>query len=168
MKKVIVLLTFVLAATFANAQAFEGKGDSKFQVGANFQDNGTGIVTTYDAGLGENFSIGFTATYILGVKESMDIEFDPKFDDRVDVRARFNANLGSVFQLGNEVDIYPGLSLGLRNFGAHLGTRYFFTDGFGVFMEFAAPLAKYDNSDLTAEQELNNQFVFSIGAAFNL
>lgn len=164
MKKVIVLLTFVLAATFANGQAFEGKGDSKFQVGASFQDNGTGIVTTYDAGLGENFSIGFTAAYILGVEETINAEFD----DRVDIRARFNANLGSVFQLGNEVDIYPGLSLGLRNFGAHLGTRYFFTDGFGVFMEFAAPLAKYDNSDLTPAQELNNQFVFSIGASFNL
>ncbi|MFT4831132.1 MAG: outer membrane protein G [Psychroserpens sp.] len=167
MKKGVVFLAFVLGATFANGQAFEGKGDSKFQVGANFQDNGTGIVTTYDAGLGENFSVGFTATYILGVGETTP-EFDPKFDDRVDVRARFNANLGSVFQLGNQVDVYPGLSLGLRNFGGHLGTRYFFTDGFGLFMEFAVPLAKYDNSDLSAEQELNNQFVFSIGASFNL
>jgi hypothetical protein len=28
-----------------------------------------------------------------------------------------------------------GLNLGLHNFGAHLGFRYFFTDGFGLFGE---------------------------------
>jgi hypothetical protein len=27
------------------------------------------------------------------------------------------------------MDVYPGLNLGLHNFGAHLGFRYFFTDG---------------------------------------
>jgi hypothetical protein len=30
------------------------------------------------------------------------------------------------------MDIYPGLDLGLKNFGAHLGF-YFFTEGFGLF-----------------------------------
>jgi hypothetical protein len=164
MKKVLVLLVAVLGVSFANAQAFSGNGDNKFQIGANFQDNGSGIVVAYDHGMGENFSLGLSSSYVLGVNESIDADFV----DRFDLKARFNANLGSVFQLGDNVDIYPGLDLGLKNFGGHLGGRYFFTDGFGLFSEIAVPFAKYDNSDLTDAEKLQNQFVFSFGAVFNI
>jgi hypothetical protein len=87
--------------------------------------------------------------------------------DRFDAKARFNANIGNVLKLDPKMDIYPGLDLGLRNFGAHLGFRYFFTDGFGVYSEAGIPLAKYD-SNITGFDHLNNQFVFNIGASFNL
>ncbi|MGB5437351.1 MAG: DUF6646 family protein [Maribacter sp.] len=164
MKKVFVVLTMLLGVSFVNAQAYEGKDDSKFQIGANFQENGTGIVVTYDYGLGENFSIGATSSYVLGVEESIDASFDNRFD----LKARFNANLGSVMQLPSNVDVYPGLNLGLKNFGGHLGTRYFFSDGFGLFAEVSVPFAKYKTDDLTLAEELHNQFVFSLGATFNL
>jgi hypothetical protein len=32
------------------------------------------------------------------------------------------------------------LDLGLHNFGAHLGFRYFFTEGFGLFGEAGVPI----------------------------
>ena len=86
----------------------------------------------------------------------------------IDLKAKFNANLGSVFQLGDNVDIYPGLNLGLKNFGGHLGARYFFTDGFGVFTELQTPIAKYKTEDLTAAEKLHNQFTINIGASFNI
>jgi hypothetical protein len=35
----------------------------------------------------------------------------------------------------------------LKNFGAHLGFRYFFTEGFGLFGE-GVPLAEYDKTVL--------------------
>lgn len=154
----------IFGVSLVSAQAYEGKDDSKFQIGANFQKNGSGIVAAYDYGMGENFSIGFSSSYILGVEESIGADFG----DRFDLKARFNANLGSVFQLGDNVDIYPGLDLGLKNFGGHLGLRYFFTDGFGLFTEAAAPFAKYKSGVLTAAEKLHNQFVFSFGAVFNL
>jgi hypothetical protein len=65
------------------------------------------------------------------------------------------------------MDIYPGLNLGTRNFGAHLGFRYFFTEGFGVYTEAGVPLARFD-SNVQGFEEYNNQFVFQIGASFNL
>lgn len=164
MKKVIVALAMVLGVSFANAQAFTGKGDTKFQIGANFQNNATGIVVGYDHGMGENFSLGLSSTYALGVNKDLDADFG----DRFDLKARFNANLGSVFQLGDNVDIYPGLNLGLKNFGGHLGARYFFSEGFGLFAEAATPFAKYKTESLTAAEKLQNQFVFSFGATFNL
>lgn len=65
------------------------------------------------------------------------------------------------------MDIYPGLDLGLRNFGAHAGIRYFFSEGFGLFSEVGIPIASYKNNPVGYDK-LNNQFQFNIGASFNL
>ncbi|GAA4051686.1 DUF6646 family protein [Flavobacterium chungnamense] len=163
MKRVITLL-LVLSASFSNAQAFKGKGDKKFQVGATMQEYGTGIAATVDFGAGENISYGFTTSYLLNTTT---IAGTPKFDDKFDVKARFNANIGNVLNISDKLDVYPGLDLGLRNFGAHLGARYFFTNGFGIYTEAGIPLAKYDSNAIGYER-FNNQFVFQIGASFNL
>ena len=171
MKKLILLLA-ILSVSLINAQAFKGKGDNKFQVGANFQDNGTGLNLSYDFGIGENISIGISSTYLLGVedalKNNVDDSFDANFDNRFDVRARFNANLGNVINIDDSFDVYPGLSLGLKNFGGHLGARYFFTEGFGIFTELNVPFAKYKTGTLTLTETLHNQFTVNLGASFNL
>ena len=162
MKKIITIL-LLSSAVFVNAQAFKGAGDVKVGVGANIQKYGSGIQITSDFGVGENMSYGFTTSYMLNSSEGNvgDIDFKDKFD----LKARFNANIGKVIGLGDQVDIYPGLDLSLRNFGAHLGGRYFFSDGFGIYAEMGFPLAKY-NYD--ADGPYNNQFVTNIGVSFNL
>ncbi|MEW4923182.1 DUF6646 family protein [Algibacter sp. 2305UL17-15] len=171
MQKLILLLALV-SVSFIDAQAFIGKNDNKFQVGANLQDNGTGINISYDFGIGENISIGLSSTYLLGVndalKNNMVDALNAEFDNRFDVRARFNANLGNVINVDENFDVYPGLSLGLKNFGGHLGARYFFTDGFGIYTELNAPFAKYKSGALTAAEMLHNQFTVNLGACFNL
>jgi hypothetical protein len=174
------LFTFILAlaSTAILAQAYTGQGDTKFQVGVNLQDMGTGIAATYDQGIGENISIGVSAVYLLGVEEFSTIApanfyEEAEFLDRFDVRARFNANLSNVLNIDENFDLYPGLNLGLKNFGGHLGARYFFTEGFGVYSEVQVPFAFYKNKDDYTEfeksrKELNNQFNVSIGAVFNI
>lgn len=163
MKKLIVVLT-LLSVAFVNAQAYQGKGDNKFQVGANFQDNATGLNVSYDFGIGENISLGLSSTYALGIEE----ELNADFGDRFDIKARFNANLGNVVNIDENFDIYPGLNFGLKNFGGHLGMRYFFTDGFGIYSELNTPLAKYNSDTLTPAEKIHNQFTVSFGATFNL
>lgn len=69
--------------------------------------------------------------------------------------------------IDDNLDVYPGLHLGLKNFGGHLGARYFFSDGFGVFTEFVVPLAKYD-SDIVGFEKIHNQVSVNFGAVFNL
>lgn len=165
MKKVITLL-LLSSVWLTNAQAFKGNGDVKGQVGLNLQDGGTGIFVSSDFGIGENMSLGLTANYLLSVNED-ELGNIPDFGQRVDLKARFNANLGNVLKMEPNMDIYPGLDLGLHNFGAHLGFRYFFTEGFGLFGEAGVPIAKYDKN-ITGFDHLNNQFVFNIGASFNL
>jgi len=164
MKKVFIVLAIVMVS-LSNAQAYKGKGDIKAQVGLNIQEGATGINLSADFGLGENMSYGFVASYLLSVNEPTGTSAE--FDDRADAKIRFNANLGSVLKLDKAMDIYPGLNLGTRNFGAHLGFRYFFSEGFGLYAEGGVPLAKYD-TDIQGFEYYNNQFVFNIGASFNL
>lgn len=160
MKKIITLLLLVTFG-LTNAQAFKGKGDKKVNVGAAFQDNGTGIEASIDFGIGENLSFGFITSYVLGVSDSAG---NQDFGDRYNAGVRLNANLGSVFKMNPKMDVYPGLDLNLKNFGGHVGMRYFFTEGFGVFTEAVFPIAKYD-SDAAG---YNNQFTLNLGASFNL
>ena len=188
MKKITTLL-IVLIAFATNAQVFKGKGDTKLQIGANMQKGGTGLNVTTDFGIGENMSFGLSATYMLNadnitISETEYYAQNPSYDplvadanpnltkkpdflDRADLRARFNANIGNVLNFSDVLDVYPGLSLGLRNFGGHVGVRYFFTDGFGVYSEAGFPIASY-KTDLVGFEKYNNQFTFNIGASFNL
>jgi outer membrane protein G len=160
MKKIF---TIVLLGAFCmvNAQAFKGKGDKKINIGMTFQNGGSGILGSADFGLGENFSIGLQSSYLLGGSQIDKVDTEYRFD----AKARFNANLGNVLNVSPKLDVYPGLNLGLKNFGGHLGARYFFTNGFGVFTEFSVPFAKYDSE---ASSKYNNGSSFTIGASFNL
>lgn len=163
MKKVIFILALA-CSSMVNAQAFKGAGDNKVQVGANIQSGAQGLFVSYDYGIGENMSLGLSSTFLLGFGDGVSAG-DVKFGDKVDLKARFNANIGNVLKFDENLDIYPGLDIGLKNFGAHLGVRYFFTPGFGVFTELAVPIAKY-NSDSVIKS--NNQFAFNFGMAFNI
>ena len=165
MKKIILIVT-ILSVSLINAQAFKGANDNKFQVGTSLQNNATGINVSYDYGLGENMSIGISSSYALGLNK--DIELGVDTTDRLDVKARFSANLGNVINIDENFDVYPGLSLSLKNFGGHLGMRYFFSDGFGLYTEFNAPFAKYKTEALDAGEKLFNQFTVNVGVSFDL
>jgi outer membrane protein G len=165
MKKILFLVT-VLSAVLVNAQAFKGTNDNKFQLGASFQENATGINVTYDYGIGQNMSVGIAGAYALGLNKDMELGVDTT--DRLDVKVRFNANLGEVINVDDNFDVYPGLNLSLKNFGGHLGMRYFFSEGFGLYTEFNVPFAKYNTDVLDAGEKLFNQFTINIGASFNL
>ena len=162
--KNLVLIIALISVSAIRAQAFQGKGDQKFQVGANIQDEATGINLSFDYGLAENLSIGVSSSYLLGIDDRLDADFGERFD----LKVRFNANLGSVLNIDENFDIYPGLNLSLKSFGSHLGARYFFSEGFGVFTEATFPIAKYSNDKSDISYYLHNQFTLNIGAVFNL
>ncbi len=171
MKKSAIFIAF-LCAQLSFGQAFTGKGDVKFQIGANFQSNGTGIMGSLDFGVGENISLGIASAYLLGIDKITTIEGNEepfaKFEDRFDLRARFNANLGNVINVDENFDVYPGLYASLKNFGGHLGARYFFTSGFGVFTEVSVPISKYNTDPLSPAEKLHNQASVNVGASFNI
>lgn len=160
MKKIFTI-ALLGALCIVNAQAFKGKGDTKLNIGMTVQNGGTGVLAAADFGLGENFSVGILGSYLLGGSNINDVDFEYRFD----AKARFNANLGNVLNVSPKFDVYPGLNLGIKNFGGHIGARYFFSDGFGIFTEVSAPFAKYDKD---ASSKYNNGTSFNIGASFSL
>lgn len=164
MKKGLFILS-LLCLSIVSAQTYDGRGDQKFQIGGNFQDFASSINVSYDYGIGENISVGVSSSYALNVKNNNFL--NANFGDRFDIKARFNANLGNVINIDDNFDVYPGLSLSTKNFGGHLGMRYFFSDGFGIYTEVNTPLAKYKEYSLGAEN-IHNQFNVSFGASFNL
>lgn len=163
MRTTILFSIAVLTISFINAQAFEGKGDQKFQLGAELQDYGAGINLSYDVGLGENVSIGATSSYLLGVEELL----NAGFVDRFDAKARVNVHLGSTIGFGDNFDVFPGLALSLKNFGMHLGARYFFSDGIGAYAQIGHPIARYKSKDRSIAEDLHNQLVINVGLSLN-
>lgn len=133
MKKLFFMFVLILTGTFANAQAWTGKGDQKINAGLSAWGYGTGITGTYDYGLNKLISVG----------AGLNIYFDnyKNNDDknRAFVFGRINVHLKDALQLPEKLDIYPGADVGVVGnsfgLGAHIGARYFFTERIGVFAE---------------------------------
>ncbi|WP_336689311.1 MULTISPECIES: DUF6646 family protein [unclassified Chryseobacterium] len=133
MNKLFFMFILMLAGTFADAQAWTGKGDQKINAGLSAWGYGTGVTGTYDYGLNKLISVG----------AGLNIYFDnyKNNDDknRAFVFGRINFHLKDALQLPEKLDIYPGADVGVVGnsfgLGAHIGARYFFTERIGVFAE---------------------------------
>lgn len=170
--RLLLFLIIFFTFQFSYSQAFYGSGDTKLQIGANLQNKGTGIMGSLDFGLGDNISVGVSSSYLIGVDKitTWDGEKIPfaKFKDRFDLKARVSAHLSDVINVNEAFDIYPGLYSSLKHFGGHIGVRYFFTHGLGVFTELNIPIAKYNSDHLTSSQKLHNQISVNLGLSFNI
>ena len=129
MKKILIILCISLGYMSINAQSYDGKGDSKFNIGYEAYGYGNGIKATYDYGLGELFSIGAGASAYFN-------------DDENDyfIYARTQVHLGIAFDMSCKFDIYPGIELGYLSsekvgIAGYVGIRYFITKKMGLFAE---------------------------------
>ena len=133
MKKLIVAFAMLFMASFVSAQAWNGKGDQKIQVGLNGWGYGTGITGTYDYGLSKLVSIGAGANvYFDGYKDNND-------KNNIFIFGRLGVHLQEPLGLPEKWDIYPGINLGVLGddfgIGAHLGVRYYFNNNVGIYLE---------------------------------
>ena len=129
MKKLIATTLLVMAFSSMHAQSYEGKGDSKINVGYEIYGIGPGIKTTFDYGLGELLSLGAGATFY----------FDDEEQDYF-IYGRTNIHLGIVWDLPARLDIYPGVELGIKSsseigFVGYLGVRYCISKRLSLFAE---------------------------------
>ena len=129
MKKIIITLCILLGAISIHAQSYDGKGDSKLNIGYEAYGYGNGVKATYDYGLSDLFSVGAGASAY----------FNDGENDYF-IYARTHVHLGIAFDLGCNFDIYPGLELGYLSsekigLGGYIGFRYFITKKMGIFAE---------------------------------
>lgn len=130
MKKLLLVFAMFFLGQVSFAQAWEGQGDQKLQIGFNGWGNGTGLTATYDYGIAKIVSLGAGANfYFDGYKD----------DHKTFVFGRLNVHLQDPLNLPSQWDIYPGLDVGVLGntfgLGAHLGVRYFFNSNVGAFLE---------------------------------
>lgn len=133
MKKILIAGALGLFSNFCFAQAWNGNGDQKVQVGLSAWGNGTGITGTYDYGISNMLSLGAGANFYF------DNYKDNDKNNNFFIFGRLNVHLQDVLGLDENWNIYPGLDVGIiKNtfgLGAHIGARYFFNDKLGAFVE---------------------------------
>lgn len=129
MKNLFLTALLFLAFASVRGQSYEGKGDSKINIGYEIYGIAPGIKASYDYGLGDLFSIGAGATYY----------FDDEMQDYF-IYARANIHLGIVWDLPPQLDLYPGVELGFKSssevgFTGYLGVRYCLSKRLSLFAE---------------------------------
>lgn len=127
MKKIFAIVA-INVGVFGFSQAWTGAGDQKAQAGINVWGLGSGPTATYDYGLSNLISVGAGANVYFNEDE-----------DNPFIFGRVGFHLQETLSLPSEIDIYPGLNVGIagRNFGlgVYVGARYFFTENWGAFIE---------------------------------
>ncbi|TWP25107.1 hypothetical protein ETU08_01990 [Apibacter muscae] len=130
-KKIILLVLFIGFVSFTNAQAYNGQGDQKVQIGINAFGYGTGITGSYDYGVLDWLSVGAGGNF-----------YWSNDNDNFFIFGRVNFHLNDVLDLPYNMDLYPTVRVGGRNdgfgIGAGLGYRYFFTDKIGAYAELGS------------------------------
>ncbi|WP_027382861.1 DUF6646 family protein [Epilithonimonas caeni] len=127
MKKLLLTIG-LFAGVLSYSQAWSGAGDQKVQGGFNIWGFGTGVAGSYDYGINSLISLGGGANVYFNEDE-----------DNPFVFGRIGFHLQETLALPSELDIYPGVNMGVagRNFGLgiYIGARYFFTENWGAFVE---------------------------------
>ena len=124
-----VMIALIMGASFMSAQAYQGQGDKKIQVGFSPYGNGTGITGAFDYGIHQYFSLGVGGEFY----------FSDHDDGDFYIFGRADAHLGKLLNMPSNMDLYPGIDVGILGddfgFGGHLGYRYFFNNNIGAYIE---------------------------------
>jgi hypothetical protein len=169
MKRVIFILFFVTVATVATlAQGTLGKGGAQLNAGLGFSTWGVPIYVGADFGVHEAVSVGPVISY----RKYSDRFSGFKFSQSLTIIG-FNGNyhFNELLKLPSEWNIYAGLTLGYYVWSdvkwnnssfdtfdgeasgigltAQVGARYFFSDNFGVNLEFGGGTGSGGNFGIT-------------------
>lgn len=143
MKKITLLGLFsLLGLTLAFAQAPPGKGGKQLNAGLGFSGWGLPVYVGADFGVHQDITIGPRVTF----RNYSDI-------DRNLITFGFNGNyhFNTLFNMPSEWNFYAGLTMNYYSWSgdevtgapksrlyldAQIGGRYFFSDKFGVNLEF--------------------------------
>jgi outer membrane immunogenic protein len=149
MKKIILSLSFVLITGFAFSQSALGVGSSQLNIGLGLSDSGIPVYIGFDHYIVRDISLGAELSYraynenwqsnyynhnIIGISGNANYHFNHLFgmSPRWDVYA--GANVG--FYAWTSPDGYTGNHSSGLGLGGQLGARYYFTNNFGINLEF--------------------------------
>lgn len=151
MKKLFFTLSLVLIASTTFSQSALYPGTNQLNVGFGFSDHGIPLYIGLDHAFARDFTVGGELSFraynenwdnndvnhnIIGLSGNVNYHFNNLFrmTPRWDLYA--GPNLG--FYIWTSPDGYTGNSSSRLGFGGQLGARYYFTNSFGVNLEFGS------------------------------
>ncbi|MEN7546567.1 outer membrane beta-barrel protein [Rapidithrix thailandica] len=151
MKKIAATLFGVLLiSTMALAQSPIGKGGKQINFGIGLDGWGVPIYGGMDFGVHPDISLGFELSYRSYGRKYRTHKYNSSI---FGVAARGNYHFNTVLDIPQEWDLYAGLNLGYYHWstdndypwdddsgvglGLQLGGRYYFSDKWGINLEFA-------------------------------
>lgn len=128
----------------AQAQAWDGEGDIKVYAGYANVGGRSGIELGSDYALSNFISVGGQVTYVSVKKHSSE---DYHFLVGYDLSLMGNYHWAEILKLPSVLDIYSGVSVGLRTAGLQAGVRYNFGEIIGVYGQVRQNLFKTFGDD---------------------
>lgn len=153
MKKLILLIAFGILSTGVFAQAPLGEGNTQLNAGIGLSSHGVPVYIGLDYGIAKDWT--------LGGQLSFQTDNDPYYHNgntyygdssAIGIGGNGNYHFNSILNIPSKFDLYAGASLTyyIWNYdnndyhndndsfglGLQLGGRYFFTNSFGINLEF--------------------------------
>lgn len=151
MKKSFLFIAFCFIATTAFAQAPLDNGDLQLNAGFGLSGWGTPVYIGVDYGIADDITIGGELSYRSYGQRFGGDNFNSSI---IGIQANGNYHFTRIFEMPSKWDLYAGLGLNYYSWstddrykefaaetsgigvGIQIGARYFFTDKFGVNLEF--------------------------------
>jgi outer membrane immunogenic protein len=149
-KKLLITILFIAAGIAVNAQAPIGKGQSQINAGLGFSGWGVPVYVGVDFGVHEDITVGGELSF----RSYHDSWSGTDYNHTIfGIGANGNYHFNRVLNIPKEWDLYAGLTLGYYiwgtsdasyggtqssglGLGAQVGGRYYFSQKFGVNLEF--------------------------------
>ncbi len=149
MKNKFLTFILVLASSFAFAQRPVSKGESQINVGVGLSSWGVPVYVGFDYGIHQNVSLGAEASF----RSFNDNWHNNKYRHSViGFLGNANYHFNTLLIIPPPWDFYAGLNLGFYSWsspndyegshtsgigiGAQIGGRYYFSNTFGINLEF--------------------------------
>ncbi len=156
MKKIILLVLLVAGWNLASAQYALPKGKAQFNAGLGFSSWGVPVYAGFDVGVHRDISVGGEFSFrsynrrynngnaryhhsIVGLSGNGNYHFNSVLN--MPTNWDFYAGLNLGFYVRNSDDDYPGNEGSGLALGAQVGGRYYFTERFGINLEFGSASA---------------------------
>ncbi|MHA7109022.1 outer membrane beta-barrel protein [Sunxiuqinia elliptica] len=156
MSRLFFVLGFILAGFVAYAQAPIEEGEMQVNAGFGFSNYGLPVYGGAEFGVGNNISVGGELSYRGDSENFMGVKWKQNYTT---IAGFGNYHFNELLEIPSKFDVYAGVTLGYTIFdskvddGANsisysgsgssglylsgqIGGRYFFTDTFGVNLEF--------------------------------
>ncbi len=149
MKKMLFMVALLVSCGAIFAQNPVAVGQTQFNAGLGFANSSVPVYIGLDYGIHKDITLGGELSFVsyrdnyqqdrynhsvIGISGNANYHFNHILNIPLDWDFYIGPHLG--FYIWNSPDDYPGSHASGMGFGAQIGGRYYFTDKFGINLEF--------------------------------